>query len=460
MKTLLMKTLFLSLCIAWLCFCNSLQAQHQWVISDTMRNTYIYTADCLDSNNCVCAGVNHFNYSGGIIKQTTNGGESWFVLYEDTIVKNNKFVGFSPQIHVIKYLTKDIITAACDSNTIMRTTDGGKSWKWTVMGDTCCGIGEFSSYQKKYLAFFSYGKPNSLLYSSDFGENWQKIPIPDSLEKASAAFTIHLLSPTTIIIDAYILKPPDYNNNYYFWLRTDDLGKNWEYLSKATKGYFGAYYLDSLYGWAPGTTPDSVGGIHGVTKLIKTTDGGRTWNQILNKRFYPDTEDFYHIQFIDRNNGVMAGAKGKVLRTSDGGINWSEEGYTGWLDQLAGLSWILYLTPEKNLAGSYGFQYNEIVRSKLVIKSVGNENKDLQIRISKNVLTSGESLDIIFPEGRKNSSEEIYIKDILGQTVGLFTKQSGELRVSLDIGNLSSGKYFIVCKNKNLIKVEPIVIVD
>lgn len=53
-------------------------------------------------------------------------------------------------------------------------------------------------------------------------------------------------------------------------------------------------------------------------KVLKTTDTGKTWNQILTSY-----KKFYRITFADANNGYITGYDDLVLKTTDGGANWS-----------------------------------------------------------------------------------------------------------------------------------------
>jgi len=52
--------------------------------------------------------------------------------------------------------------------------------------------------------------------------------------------------------------------------------------------------------------------------LIKTTDGGQTWQRIFTPGY---TSDYWWIDFLSESYGFIA-ANGKVLRTIDGGLNW------------------------------------------------------------------------------------------------------------------------------------------
>ena len=70
--------------------------------------------------------------------------------------------------------------------------------------------------------------------------------------------------------------------------------------------------------WGLQIVNDTLGWACGATALIKTTNGGGSW-QIVNTPGY--TGNLWWIDFLNNNYGFIA-ADGKVLRTIDGGINW------------------------------------------------------------------------------------------------------------------------------------------
>src|SRR5205823_2763356 len=88
--------------------------------------------------------------------------------------------------------------------------------------------------------------------------------------------------------------------------------------------------------WAPKTTPFTAGQIRsvralnanlvflginaGTNRVGKSTDGGATWQQIA----LPATADVVSVDFIDANNGYVAGQSLNALfKTTDGGATWS-----------------------------------------------------------------------------------------------------------------------------------------
>ncbi|NOY51203.1 MAG: T9SS type A sorting domain-containing protein [Chlorobi bacterium] len=103
-------------------------------------------------------------------------------------------------------------------------------------------------------------------------------------------------------------------------LHTTDAGQNWESQSHpSTLGDFNdVFFLDQDNGW-----------IVGWYKIIlKTTDGGQTWQKISNSI---GGETVYNsVKFFDEDHGILCGVKqnygGIIMTTSDGGLNWTETG--------------------------------------------------------------------------------------------------------------------------------------
>lgn len=77
------------------------------------------------------------------------------------------------------------------------------------------------------------------------------------------------------------------------------------------------FMLDENYGWALGTKLPTPGNPEYGTNILKTSDGGHTWNRYL----YP-TEFFLAAFFIDSLTGWIGGIHGKLMKTTDGGSSW------------------------------------------------------------------------------------------------------------------------------------------
>jgi photosystem II stability/assembly factor-like uncharacterized protein len=102
--------------------------------------------------------------------------------------------------------------------------------------------------------------------------------------------------------------------------RTTDGGKTWKpLLSGAAANINFIYFVDWNHGWMLGETSGKAptDENEGETVLLSTTNGGRTWD----RKPLPNVLSLY---FTDAKNGWAVGRNATLLRTSDGGAEWTK----------------------------------------------------------------------------------------------------------------------------------------
>ena len=72
--------------------------------------------------------------------------------------------------------------------------------------------------------------------------------------------------------------------------------------------FFSVDFVGKLYGW--------VAGYYGT--ILKTVDGGENWTHIS----LPNTDLIRSIQFLDKNYGWLVTHRGRIMSSEDGGITW------------------------------------------------------------------------------------------------------------------------------------------
>ena len=95
---------------------------------------------------------------------------------------------------------------------------------------------------------------------------------------------------------------------------TDDGGANWRltrYGRSSADHIFDLDFVDRWNGWAVG-----LGGV------LRTTDGGENWTDVSRIGAPGSKVSGHAIHFIDRNAGWLVGQFGSLMRTSDGGESW------------------------------------------------------------------------------------------------------------------------------------------
>ncbi len=107
-------------------------------------------------------------------------------------------------------------------------------------------------------------------------------------------------------------------------LKTTDGGNTWTYingplgpLSSSGKAIYNLFFFDVNNGWIVGDAPNTSSAF-----VYKTTDGGMTWAAATNVPVI--NTPFFGIDFSDPNTGYICGQSGKVIRTTDGGNNWTD----------------------------------------------------------------------------------------------------------------------------------------
>lgn len=118
--------------------------------------------------------------------------------------------------------------------------------------------------------------------------------------------------------------------------RTSDAGKTWQPLRPKldSEAYITSFFfINKLQGWLT-VVSQKQGESYGLGKsstIVVTHDGGTTWSQQAN---FADEVNLQNVAFLDESNGIAVGGKvleqtlsrGEtfVVRTSDGGRTWND----------------------------------------------------------------------------------------------------------------------------------------
>jgi photosystem II stability/assembly factor-like uncharacterized protein len=92
-------------------------------------------------------------------------------------------------------------------------------------------------------------------------------------------------------------------------LRTSDGGLSWNPIPSAAGDFRGSFFLDASTGWIVGS------------RIHKTTDGGLNWTE----QYPAGGAELSAVSFSDAQNGWAVGFANLVLHTSDGGQTWTPQ---------------------------------------------------------------------------------------------------------------------------------------
>ncbi|MBC5862730.1 YCF48-related protein [Flavobacterium turcicum] len=228
--------------------------------------------------------------------KTIDGGESW-----------SKINGISDAIYAISFINENIGYITGDGGVIFKTIDGGTTWKWSGFQN-----GRFNNSTLYGLHFldenigYATGARGRIIKTSDGGKTWiENSPTYDDIKQIQ--FIDNNIGVAAV-------------GDKFF--KTVDSGKNWKNISslKLNQSIFAGkfQFVNNSIGYA--TTSSTYGG-----QVYKTLDEGVTWTILNNGNDIID-EGISSIFFLDKNIGFVSGGfnQKKVMKTTDGGTTWQQ----------------------------------------------------------------------------------------------------------------------------------------
>jgi photosystem II stability/assembly factor-like uncharacterized protein len=267
-----------------------------WVRQPAGTFAWLHSVFFLDQNRGWAVG------SRGALLATEDGGRSWVarprpseavlrdIYFSDA---RNGWVVCEKNIYELK--TKDEPRAF-----LMKTSDGGASWKRINMGVADVDARLLRAVFSPGGRGWAFGEGGAIYASEGVGAKWVRLQVP----------TRHLLLGGTFI---------DEQRGWLVGagatiLQTSDGGETWNlaHLSDAKEVRLNAAsFVDHRVGWAVGS-----GG-----SVYRTVNGGRTW-LAQDSRV---SADLFDVKFLDAGEGWAVGAEGTLIYTSDGGLHWTVE---------------------------------------------------------------------------------------------------------------------------------------
>lgn len=152
------------------------------------------------------------------------------------------------------------------------------------------------------------GDNGLILYTSDAGTTW-------AIQESG---TSYWLKDVFFLDDSIGWAVGGSNTFEGIILRTENGGKNWSIISEGLSGVFlGVHFINNHEGWV-------VGGVSLFDNfddevIWHTTDGGGSWEEQVS----PTTGPLIKVFFLDADAGWAVGFNEVVIRTGNGGTNWT-----------------------------------------------------------------------------------------------------------------------------------------
>ena len=336
-----MKTVskFLLLCI----FSSAIYAQNFSVVNTPYFKSYMNDIFFIDEQTGWMCG------DTGYIYKTSNGGDNWTL----------QNTGVTKSLLKLFFLDENFGYAGTARGSILKTTDGGINWTEYIFSNLRPTIA-FSYFDDLYFLNKDTGfvvagalKNFYLLKTIDGGINWA---IKDSL--ISIDNTVRWYDMSFYNNSLGVVVSSKKNLQKY----TTDGGETWSFSTAINDNFFNM--LKSVR-WLSSTSVIALGEgneFYGVPiNIYESTDGGINWTKANQSVLtcYDRVKDTY---FKNSNEGIGVGSngfyKGFVIKTSDGGNNWStsETQYAAGFMGLSGVNNTLYgLSPSSRILKSADF---------------------------------------------------------------------------------------------------------
>ncbi|MCK6614130.1 MAG: YCF48-related protein [Ignavibacteriaceae bacterium] len=194
--------------------------------------------------------------------------------------------------------------ASTTTGRIIRSTDDGVTWS-IVQTDSRKSLYSLGASGNRVIAA---GDAGTILTSTDNGQTFQ--PLMNAASQEQLQRISFPTAQTGYAVGGSIASGNTFGN----LLKTTDGGMTWNKLSfSTTTRIYSVCFLNEQTGYI---------GSEGPTGLYKTTDGGLNWTA-LNTGTGVATSIIYDIDFLDANTGFAAYASGQIAKTTDGGSTWS-----------------------------------------------------------------------------------------------------------------------------------------
>lgn len=259
----------------------------------------------------VSKNVGYIVGSNGTILKSTNGGLNWDILKS----------GVTRTLYCVYFLDEQNGFAGGSSRTLLKTTNGGSSWdsiNVSIIPDATAIIyGLYFADASNGWLMASTSSKGYILHTTDGGNSWV---IDTTISKQ--LYAMHFAAPGKGIVVGKDAGTIWYTRNGTTWTNAPapDLSQ-FPYTRTDIRSVFMINEnLALAVGWgsfAAGLQPSII---------LKSTDGGASWRQIILPEANRTYDNLYSVWFKDSLKGLAVGGavKGSVLiKTTDGGETWT-----------------------------------------------------------------------------------------------------------------------------------------
>jgi photosystem II stability/assembly factor-like uncharacterized protein len=238
--------------------------------------------------------------------------------------------GVTQRLRGVSAVSEQVAWTSGAGSTVLRTTDGGQTWqKLNVTTDTL-DFRDIDAIDAQTAYVMSIGNgPDSRIYkTADAGKTWS-LQFKNDDQKA-------FLDAMSFWDANHGIAFGDSVDKQFYILTTVDGGRTWSRVPTtklpSAQGNEGAFAASGTNIAVFGKTHAWIGtGAASKSRVLRTSDGGRTWQVADTPLASGPSSGIFSIAFRDAKHGVIAGGDYKkepeavdnLAVTNDGGVTWT-----------------------------------------------------------------------------------------------------------------------------------------
>ncbi len=395
------------------------------------------------------------NVGGSIpyIFKSIDRGETWEISLVDSIKRDEtgNVIYHPRKMNDFKYMTEDNAFVMHEGTLYWNTSNGGETWyQDSIIDGSEGGV-------NRYINFNSNGYGVTSIYNLYLTKNWGKTfetfeikSETDTLINKSVYDDLIITDDGLIFGAGYYIVKPYHEDNKLFTIISKDFGKTWEVSSILEKRMNAYTKLSNGNIVAVGSeqTKPNASTFKDIIQI--STDGGYSWEVVLDTLSSPSSI-LWNVEFINDKDGItFSPGFSKLLRTSDGGRTWYRD--YGTYDLPESPEDYAYLQNGEILAIDRAGVVSKWTDPILSIEDDKMQEEEPTAKLYPNPLSTNEELNIEFVPSFLGEME-LSIIDMTGGKISTYqlnlasrTKQILNFKPNHD---LTSGIYFLQIGYKN-----------
>lgn len=401
---------------------------------------------CSSDGECIAVGAVWLrNRLSAFIERTTDGGETW---REQAVpfasIGDHNDLRLCRAAHSFDSLNAIVVG---DSATVLRTSDAGATWTRTSIDGVARSVRflDVSFSDRDHGAVLT--DTRTVYTTADGGATW-KAKVLTGADGAVCRFS----ADRAVVLAS--------GNAVY---TTADAGVTWAYDTLGMTVYAvqqraGLAAVDSATGFIAGRRRTDVNtGDRNNCVLLKTTDGGGSWQPLIDAERDDIPFGLMCVAVADRENAIVTGWGDAALRTRDGGATWESQPFRRQDVRYFDASSAAMLSPGRAVAvGTAGQML--LYREEWASGVDGGDRDGVRVRdvarascsVQPNPVTGVAEILLDVPSRWGGKGCGLELRDAFGRPVADFSGQlheldEGAVRVSVrfDAIGLPAGLYFL-----------------